>query len=721
MTTTIQVHEELGPLFHLCTRASSLVMQIGPAGHLEQVWWADRLPEDGTALAGLLGRRDDLPGHVTAHGRSAESVYSLGNTPLAWSVHGKGDLRAPALRLVENQVLDLTYVGHRVIEGAVAAPGLPTAQAEPESHTLEVTLRDDVVGIECQLLFTVFGHSGAITRRAVVTNLSRHPITLDHAASLLVDLPNPGLDVITFDSRWASESHPFRTGLGTHQVVTESFSGSSNTKHSPGFLLVEATADQDHGQCWGFNLVYSGSHHSSIEADVSGHVRVTSGINPAGFSWALGPGESFHCPEAVMVFSSGGLNGVAQCFHRFVNDCIVPTYWRSRPRPVVLNSWEGAYFDVDADAMVEMAAAAKPLGVETFVLDDGWFGERHDDRRALGDWTVNTEKLPGGLGALAGRINSLGMDFGIWVEPEAVSSDSDLFRAHPDWAVTVPGRVPSEGRFELLLDLTRPEVRDHLVEAVTAILDGANISFVKWDFNRVISDADSPAFHHRYVLGLYDVLRRIFGPRPHILLENCASGGGRFDLGTLTFGPQTWASDCTDPVERLQIQRGLGYLYPQSTISAHVSASPNHQTGRPSPLAFRCDVSAPFIFGIELDPRRLDDADRETLTRTIEWYQQHRGLIQFGDMFWNERPTHLPQLAIVTDNLALSATYETHVRPFEPRGRLRVPGLTGELAELTPAAGGATTVVPVAALRHGLQRPGRALDLHSELVVVHTR
>lgn len=671
--------QHLSPdVFHLQTRNSSIVVSPGEAGHLELLWFGDRLHLADPNQVAALRPDPATSGATVTYGRTRDSLMSLHQQPLAFATHGKGDFREPALGVVGQRVLDFTFRHHRIVDGVVAADGLPGADAEPESQTLEITLADDVAGLEVVLRWTTFPHSDVFSRRTEIRNTGNGTVTLDRAASLLLDLPDAGFDVITLDGWWANEARPTRTRLGHQRITNASVTGSSSSEHNPGVLLVEHTATETSGRGYGFNLVYSGSHATTFEGGRGNLVRVAGGINPEGFGWELAPGESFITPEAVMTYSSEGIGGISRNFHRFIDDCIVPAHWRRRPRPVVLNNWEGTYFDFDAPTILEIAERAVELGVETFVLDDGWFGARDDDLRGLGDWVVNTTKLEGGLGALIDGVRALGLDFGLWFEPESINPDSELYRAHPEWAIHQPSRTPSEGRHQYLLDLTRSDVRDHLVTTVGGFLDEYPISFVKWDMNRLISDAAPDGFHHRYILGLYDVLGRIFGPRPEVLLENCSSGGNRFDLGVLSFGPQIWTSDCTDPVERLAIQEGISLLYPASTISAHVSASPNHQTGRASSLDYRFAVSAPYVFGVELDPRTMPAAEITALGERITWYKQRRALLQFGEHHRVEkRGDGRIQLTATDGERAVSAYYTTHIRPGSHGPVWQVPGLDG--------------------------------------------
>lgn len=694
-------------VFHLTTANADVVLAVGEAGHLELLWFGDPLGEvDVAQLEALRRRFRAIGGPLVSYGRTYPTALTLHRQPLAFSTRGKGDFRAPALRIVGQRSLDLTFRSFEIHDGALPADGLPGADPEPESQTLEITLADDVVGVEARLAWTTFPNSGVITQRARYRNISAEAFILDKAASLLLDLPDRGFDVLTLDGWWTSEAHRTRTPLGHQRITNASVTGSSSTEHNPGVLLVEHSATETTGRGYGFNLVWSGSHATTFEGGRGDGVRVVSGINPEDFQWELAPGESFTTPEAVVAYSAEGIAGISRAMHRFVDSCIVPRHWRGRARPVVLNNWEATYFDFDTATLLEIAEGAARLGVETLVLDDGWFGKRDDDTAGLGDWVVNTAKLPGGFDALIEGVRARGLDFGLWFEPEAVNEDSDLYRAHPDWAIHQPGRALSEGRFEYLLDLTLPEVRDYLVETVSSYLDRYPISFVKWDMNRLISDAVPDGFQHRFVLGLYDVLGRIFGPRPEVLLENCSSGGNRFDLGVLCFGPQVWASDCTDPAERLVIQDGLSLLYPPSTISAHLSVSPNHQTGRTTSLALRFAVSAPWVFGVELDPRVLGEAEVAELATGIAWYKEHRQLLQFGEHHRVDgRGDGRCQLSVTGDGGAVSFYYNPRMRAGSEGPLWQVPGLTGPVhvqRVLTDDGPTLDAVLPGVALAQGV-------------------
>ena len=675
-----------GPVFHLQGGSISYLFRVTKYGHLEHLHFGARVELGETpfdSVAALAVKRPANGEGVKYH--PDDTSYNLDRVPLEYSGLGKGDYRLPAIETTMPDgtfVTDLRYAGHAVHEGTVPCrDGLPTAlAADRPCRTLQVDLADGELGVT--LYYTIFPDSNVVTRRAVLTNNSAVALRVRRVMSQLIDLPDRGFELVTFDGAWIAEAHKHVRPLAPGIYVNSSITGFSSNRHNPGVLLARRGCGEDHGEVYGFNLVYSGNHYTAVELSQRDLVRVTSGINPVGFEWTLEPGERFETPEAVLSWSDEGYNGLSANLHEFVGRHIVRGEWRDAERPVLVNNWEGTYFDFDHRRVVSMARRAAGLGAELFVLDDGWFGARDDDHAGLGDYAVNRRKLPKGLEGLAAEITGLGLKFGLWFEPEMVNRDSDLYRAHPDWAITVPGRAASEGRFQLILDLTRPEVRDHIVSNVSAILDAVPVSYVKWDANRTFSDQYStitPAgeLSHRYVLGLYEVLRRIFEPRPQILLESCASGGNRFDLGMLCFSPQIWASDCTDPVERLSIQGGLSYLYPQSTMGAHVTASPSAQTLRDTPLSTRFNVAAFGLLGYELDPTELTRAERRRIREQIAFYKAHRRLLQYGRL-----RRHDP----VRDD---QVTWSVHEPGGEPRaiGHFQVGTRAASAPEPLPIAG----------------------------------
>jgi alpha-galactosidase len=474
----------------------------------------------------------------------------------------------------------------------------------------------------------------------------------------------------TFHGGWSAEMRRMDNRVGGAKVTNESRTGASSNQHNPGFLLWENGTTENAGIAYGFNLIYSGNHYAAAQQSQTGLTRVMQGVNPANFRKNLAPGEVFETPEAVLCWSDVGLNGLSARMHKFVNDHIVPQYWQNRQRPVLYNSWEGCMFDFNQRRLLDLAHRAKDLGCELFVLDDGWFGVRNHDKCSLGDYNVNTKKLPDGMAGLANKINALGLQFGLWFEPESVSPDSDLYRAHPDWALT--DSFPDVlGRHQLLLDLTKAEVRDYIVDSVTKILDSASITYVKWDMNRHSIALGAKA--HEFILGLYDVLNRIFVPRPHILLESCSSGGNRFDLGMISYSPQVWCSDDTDPIERLTIQGNLSYLYPQSTMGAHVSAAPHAQTLRHTPLSTRANVSFFGCLGYELDLKHLLPVEVKEIKAQIAFYKQYRAVFQYGTF-----TRHALGWQVSDGTVTVAGVFHELVHAAPGYERLRIMGLQKE-------------------------------------------
>ena len=605
-------------LFHIKTDHYSYLFRVNDYGILEHLHFGAPL------------RTEDAEGFLCHSGLGWGSCVQLSEpelTPiclddraLEWSGSGRGDYRESPIELA-GQSTDFRFAGMKIHHGVMPMEsGLP--QAHGDCETLEITMEQS--GARLTLFYTAF--ETAVTRRTVLENTGDTPIRVQKLMSTCVDIPG-SFTMATFNGGWIAEMRRHDTPIGGSKVVNESLTGASSNRHNPGFLLFEPDATETDGRVFGFNLIYSGNHYSSAQQSLQGLTRVMQGINPSNFLWELQPGEKLETPEAVLCRSDEGFGGMSKNMHRFVHDHIIPEYWRERPRPVLYNSWEGCMFHFNQRRLLDLADRAKNLGCELFVLDDGWFGKRNDDKAGLGDYHVNRKKLPDGMEGLAKKIRAKGMAFGLWFEPESVNPDSDLYRAHPDWALT-DDFAPVLGRNQLLLDLTKPEVRDYIVENVSRILDGGDISYVKWDMNRHSIALGAKA--HRFILGVYDVYRRIFGPRPHILLENCSSGGNRFDLGMLCFSPQIWCSDDTDPIERLTIQGNLSYLYPQSTFGAHVSASPHAQTLRATPLATRANVAYFGCLGYELDLKHLLPVEVKEIKAQTAFYKEYRHVLQFG-------------------------------------------------------------------------------------------
>ena len=604
-------------VFGLHGEGFSCLLRINKYGLLELLHFGEALStEEGEAF--LCRSGIGCGSSVLMDENDTESCADA--MPLAWSGSGRGDYRESPLEFGGIST-DFRCSHSKIIKGPVLMEsGLP--QAKGDCDTLEMVFTE--ANAELRLYFTVF--RDAIVRRAVLRNTGKENIVLKKFMSSMLDI-HGDFEMSTFDGGWIAEMRKHTAPVSENRIVSESTTGASSNRHNPGFIISEPDAAEDSGRVYGFNLIYSGNHYASAQKSLQGFVRIMQGISPSEFSKELAPGEIFETPEAVMTFSDKGFSGMSEKMHRFVTENIIPEHWRNRPRPVLYNDWEGCMFDFNEAKLLNLAKEAKKLGCELFVLDDGWFGKRDSDKAGLGDYSINKRKLPNGISGLAKKINAMGMEFGLWFEPESVNEDSDLYRAHPDWILR-DEFPPLKGRNQFLLDLTKPEVRDYIVENVCAVLDSAKITYVKWDMNRHSTALGAKA--HDYILGLYDILRRIFEPRPEILLESCSSGGNRFDLGMLCFGPQIWCSDDTDPIERLTIQGNLSYLYPQSAFGAHVSAAPHAQTLRNTPLCTRGNVSFFGCLGYELDLRHLLGIEKKQIAEQIAFYKNYREVFQFG-------------------------------------------------------------------------------------------
>lgn len=608
-------------VFHLQNEKNSYLFRVRD-GFLEHLHFGARVSaSDADALAVRPGCGW---GDSTLY-REDSNANCMDIFPLEWSGCGRGDYRESPLELLQSGTpisTDFRYTGCEALKTPLPSV-LPASRGQT---VLAVYLEDKAAKLRLTLLYGVL--PTVFTRRAILENFSDTPVSIQKFMSTCTDIPGDWT-MHTFSGGWIAEMQHKKTPVTMARSCLESTTGASSSRANPGFLLAAPDATETSGTVCGFNLLYSGSHYLSAQKSLQGLTRIMQGISPSNFSWKLAPGGRFETPEAVMAWSDAGFGGVTDCFGRYVNETLIPPYWRNRPRPIVYNSWEGCMFDFTEAKLLRLGKAAKQLGCELFVLDDGWFGKRDSDTSSLGDYSVNPKKLPNGLKGLGEKLNAIGLQFGLWFEPESVSPDSALYRKHPDWALHDSlGREDLLGRHQLLLDLTKPDVRDYIVESVGKVLDSAPISYVKWDMNR--HSCALGAKQHEFVLSLYDVLRRIFEPRPEILLESCSSGGNRFDCGMLFFSPQIWCSDNTDPVERLRIQQSLSYLYPPSCFGTHVSASPHAQTLRATPLSTRGNISMFGCLGYELDLTELLPVELTEIRAQIEFYKAHRRTLQYG-------------------------------------------------------------------------------------------
>jgi alpha-galactosidase len=577
-----------------------------------------------------------------------------------------------------------------------AAGRLPATyvESDDEADTLVVVLADEPSGLIVELAYTIFADRPIIVRNAVIRNDGAATIRLTGAMSLALDLPDADWELLQLSGGWARENHVVTGRLRPGRQSIGSDHGSSGHQHNPFIALHRPATTESDGEALGFSLVYSGNHLEEVDVGVFGTTRVRLGISPNTFSWVLEPGDAFATPEAVLAYSDAGLGAMSDAFHGLYRERLARGRWRDSPRPVLLNTWEAAYFDFDEARLLDIAVAARDLGIELFVLDDGWFGVRDSDDRSLGDWVVDRRKLPGGIDGLAAKVEALGLRFGLWIEPEMVSARSRLFEAHPDWAVGIPGRPRTESRNQLVLDLSRPEIVDHLTGVLSDLLSSAPISYVKWDMNRTITEPFStslPAdrqgeFFHRYILGVYELYGRLTAAFPDVLFESCAGGGGRFDPGMLAFAPQAWTSDDTDAIERLSIQWGTSMAYPLSSMGAHVSAVPNHQTGRITPIETRAAVAFFGVFGYELDPTALTGADRTAVIDQIAFYKEHRELFQRGRFVRLRSPFDADGdptawMVVAPDRShAIVMVCRTRNTPAGPADRIRLRGLDPGIA-----------------------------------------
>ncbi|MBR3308224.1 MAG: alpha-galactosidase [Lachnospiraceae bacterium] len=636
----IKESESGRPLFVLSSRNITYACKVLDNGQLEHLYFGPRISV--ISSDGLSETHEFPPGNSSVYSRECSS-FSPEDMRYEYSAPGKGDVREPMIEAVYadgSSTLDLVYRSHVISRGKPKLDGLPSSYAAQEDvESLVISLKDNNGGLELVLIYSIFPRADIITRSACLRNRGTDIVKIGRIMSMQLDLDPGSWEFHSFTGAWAREMRKNVTPLGGGRISIGSLTGSSSNRANPFFMISEEGATEDAGLVYGFNLVYSGNHYASAETSAYGKLRVMNGIQPDGFSWTLKSGESFQTPEAVLAVSDGGFDMLSRRLHRFVREHIVRGEWKHRERPVLLNSWEACYFGISESRLYRLARVAKSAGIELFVMDDGWFGERNDDTSSLGDWTVNKKKLPHGIKGIADKVRALGMQFGIWVEPEMVSENSALYRSHPEWAMRIPGKDHSEGRNQMILDLASEEVREYIVEEMSRVFSSADISYVKWDMNRNFTDVYSPSLPedrqgetaHRYILGLYDIMDRLTKKFPDILFEGCASGGNRFDLGILSYFPQIWASDDTDALCRAQIQEGYSYGYPMSCLTSHVSDVPNHQTLRRTPLETRFNVATAGILGYECNLADMTAEELDAVKEQVKVYKQWRKVLQFGD------------------------------------------------------------------------------------------
>lgn len=679
---------EQNRLFKLDTPHTSYCIAVADEENfLGHVYYGRKLSENNLTY---LMRTDETPFVPSRNNRDRLSF--LDTFPMEYTGNNLGDYREGtlAVRTTSGHTgVALSYVSHRIYDGKEALEGLPaTFGGKDVCQTLEITCEDKVLKLQVILSYSIFADTDAIARSVRIVNGSDEPIYLTKVLSACIDMDNEDYEMITLHGSWGRER-----GIQTRPIMRGkqsvcSVRGVSSHQEHPFMAWKKRETTEEVGEIYAMNFVYSGNFLAQIEADQFGSIRALMGIHPDNFSWKLEAGESFQAPEVICMYSAQGIGGMTRNFHDLYREHLIRGIYRDTKRPILINNWEGTYFDFNTQKLIDIARQASELGIEMLVMDDGWFGHRDDDNSSLGDWQVNESKLEGGLKYLVEEINKLGMKFGIWFEPEMISPDSDLYREHPDWAIQIPGRTGSLGRNQYVLDLTRKEVRDSIYEQMAVVLRSANVEYVKWDMNRCLSDLGSCGLSadrqgellHRQVLAVYEMQERLITEFPNLLLENCSSGGGRFDPGMLYYSPQIWCSDDADAVERLSIQAGTALIYPLSTMGAHVSDCPNHTVGRVTPFATRGYVALAGTFGYELDVTRIPQADRDMIPKQVAMYHKYNDLVRQGDYYriahYAENHYYDCYEVVAKDKSEALVTYvQVLGRPNFHSRRIHIPGL----------------------------------------------
>lgn len=635
-------HKESGE-FHLYNKEISYIIKLLPNNQLGNLYFG-KVINDRTSFSHLLQKS---PRSLSAYVFEDDPSFSLQYTMQEYPSYGNTDFRYPAFEIKQkngSRISCFEYQRHEILTGKKNLKGLPATYVEDacEADTLEITLFDEVIQTELILSYTIFNNYSAIARNVQFINKGEHEIVLERVMSASIDFPDSNFEMINLSGAWSRERHIRTRRLQQGIQSIYSMRGISSAEHNPFIALKRPNTDEHSGEVYGFSLIYSGNHLEQVEVDTHNMTRVIMGIHPDTFQWPLEKGEAFQTPEAIIVYSDSGLNKMSQTYHKLYSKHLVRGQWRDKIRPILINNWEATDVNFTEEKVLCIAKTAKELGIELFVLDDGWFGERDNDRAGLGDWNIiNSKKLPNGIKGLADKIDALGMKFGLWFEPEAINKDSELYRKHPDWIICTPGRSTSAARNQYVLDFSRKEVVDYIFSMMDDVLSNAKVSYVKWDMNRYITECYSLGVDeknqgkvfHQYILGVYDLYTRLIEKFPHILFESCSSGGARFDPGMLYYAPQTWTSDDTDAIERLMIQYGTSMVYPLCSMGAHVSEVPNQQVGRITPLETRANVAYFGVFGYELDLTVLSSEEKEKIKEQIVFYKEHRELLLKGTFY----------------------------------------------------------------------------------------
>ncbi len=637
----IRFNEET-QVFVLETKNSMYQMRVGKHNTLIHLYYGANVGDTE-----ITYRIIELDRGFSGNPAEAENdrTFSMDVLPQEYSGYGNGDYRINAMELQHEDGSDavhLRYESHKILPGKYSVPGMPAMYgSEEEAQTLDITLYDRLSSLKVHLLYGVFPEKDIITRAVYMENQGEKAVTLQRAMSMSLDYLNRHMDCIHFYGKHTMERLTERMKVHHGVQSFESKRGTSSHQHNPFVILCDRNATESVGDCFGFALAYSGNFRCEIERDQYNQTRIVMGIHPYHFAYRLEPGERFDTPEVIMAYSGDGLGKLSNNLHDAYRTNLIRSKYVTSPRPILINNWEATYFNFDENKLLEIAKAGKEIGLDLFVMDDGWFGKRDSDNSGLGDWFVNESKLQGGLPSLVEKVNALGMKFGMWIEPEMVSEDSNLYREHPDWVMKIPGRGVVRGRNQLNLDITRKDVRDHIMNQIFNVMDSANIEYIKWDMNRSVGNVYSNALpaerqgevFHRYMLGLYDMMERMVQRYPNLLFENCSGGGGRFDAGMLYYSPQIWCSDNTDAIDRLMIQYGTSFGYPLSSMGAHVSVCPNHQTGRTVRLETRGIVASAGTFGFELNLAHMTEEEKEISSQMIRHYKEQEHLVQTGDYY----------------------------------------------------------------------------------------
>lgn len=634
------IFDEKQQIFALQTPNASYMMGIVDGKYLGHIYYGKRIDNIGGYYLLRTGEPPFVPSENLREKGSFMDAF-----PMEYSVGGVGDYRESCIELRSAEGYrgcEFHYIGHEIKKGKQPLTGLPsTFGNEDECETLEIMLEDEVLNVKLLLSYSIFSDSDVVVRSARVCNAGEEPVYLEKVYSACLDMDDKNFEMLTLHGSWARERQMEKRPLGHGKQLVSSIRGESSHQEHPFLALMTPETTQETGEVYGMHFVYSGNFLAQAELTQFNAVRMTMGIHPYGFDWKLNQGDVFTAPEVVLVYSASGLGGMSRTLHDLYRGHLIRSPYLHKKRPILINNWEATYFDFNEDKLLSIAAEAKKCGIEMLVMDDGWFGKRNSDNCSLGDWKVNRDKLPNGLSSLVEKVKEIGLAFGIWFEPEMISPDSDLYREHPDYAIQLPGREAVQSRQQYVLDLSRQEIVDYVYEQVATILRSADISYVKWDMNRQLTDVGSIALEsdrqgelfHRYVLGVYQLQERLVTEFPDLLLENCSGGGARFDPGMLYYSPQIWCSDDTDAVERLRIQEGTALLYPLSTIGAHVSDCPNHTVGRITPFETRGHVALAGTFGYELDITKISEEDREMIKEQTKLYHKYHELVREGDYY----------------------------------------------------------------------------------------